>query len=576
MFLITTDWEETWRDNGQAVFLGEWCRRYSRKDRWSKMNAQMVPYHWNDRDQLHKDHQYLLEFQEKLLTSLTTQLNKIHSVNYSVRYWRILIGPWLGYFVPMMLDRWMSVQNALKRFKITSTIVMDGLDKFMVPNDMNHFKSMTLSSVWNHYVYSIILWQSKHSICKKKYIFNKKPFFLKNDTDSWKRKLARCVMLILNFFHSNSKVFFLKTYMTPWDLIRLQIKVGQFPRWWRSNFVKFSEVNEKKRDWKVEVKSASEFEQFVLEFLPKQLPTAYLEGYQQLTEQVVKMPWPKKPEVIFTSNAHFSDDVFKAWAGEKTEHGSKLVIGQHGGHYGTGRWSFPEEHELAISDVYLSWGWTDSNSKIKPVGQLKNQNPKTFARNNKSKALMVTATLPRQSYFMYSAVMAGQWLDYFEDQCSFVQHLPDSIRDALIVRMYSLDYGWDQMQRWQDRFPQLHLDSGASNLENLMNQSRIYIATYNATTFLESISINMPTIMYWNPKHWELRDSAIPYFEELELVGIFHKTPEAAANHLAKIWNNIDKWWRSPNVQQTVEHFKTQYCSLPADRLDKIKNIVKL
>ena len=55
--------------------------------------------------------------------------------------------------------------------------------------------------------------------------------------------------------------------------------------------------------------------------------------------------------------AFSADDVFKAWAGEKVEQGSPLVIGQHGGHYGVGRCSFPEDHEIAISDCYLTWGW---------------------------------------------------------------------------------------------------------------------------------------------------------------------------------------------------------------------------
>ena len=73
--LITTALEETWGDGQPVLFLGEWCRRYSLKDHWSKMDAEVLPYHWNDRAKLYADYQYLREFYERLLRDLSAQLN---------------------------------------------------------------------------------------------------------------------------------------------------------------------------------------------------------------------------------------------------------------------------------------------------------------------------------------------------------------------------------------------------------------------------------------------------------------------------------------------------------------------
>jgi putative transferase (TIGR04331 family) len=129
-----------------------------------------------------------------------------------------------------------------------------------------------------------------------------------------------------------------------------------------------------------------------------------------------------------------------------------------------------------------------------------------------ARALLVTGTVPRFSYWMYSASLSSQWLDYFGDQCAFVASLPSPIRDALIVRLYHEDYGWDQLSRWRDRFPDLHVGQGESNIDDLIRKSRLYIGTYNATTFLESFTMNVPTVVYWNPAHWELRDCAESYF----------------------------------------------------------------
>ena len=50
--LVTTALEETWGDGEPALFLGEWCRLHSRENHWSKMDAEVLPYHWDDREKL--------------------------------------------------------------------------------------------------------------------------------------------------------------------------------------------------------------------------------------------------------------------------------------------------------------------------------------------------------------------------------------------------------------------------------------------------------------------------------------------------------------------------------------------
>jgi putative transferase (TIGR04331 family) len=293
------------------------------------------------------------------------------------------------------------------------------------------------------------------------------------------------------------------------------------------------------------------------------------------------MPWPKHPKIIWTSNAHISVDVFKAWAAEKAEKGSPLVIGQHGGHYGTGQWSFLEDHELAVSDCYLSWGWSKpGQSKIKPVGQLKDERLQGVHKAQNQRAMLVTCITPRYSYSMKSMIVAGQYRDYFNDQCNFVKNLPAHIYEKLTVRLVThqgkiVDYGWDIISRWLDSFPDINLDYGRSSINGLISQCRLYIATYNATTFLESFSKNVPTVIYWNPCHWELRDSAIPYFEDLKRVGIFHDTPESAALHVATIWDDVETWWNSSEVEEVLLRFKKRYCNIDDNTLYRVEDALR-
>jgi putative transferase (TIGR04331 family) len=81
--------------------------------------------------------------------------------------------------------------------------------------------------------------------------------------------------------------------------------------------------------------------------------------------------------------------------------------------------------------------------------------------------------------------------------------------------------------------------------------------------------------MFWNPRHWELRDSATPFFDELKRVGILHETPESAASHVATIWEDVDGWWAAPETQAVLSRFKARYCHLPDGLLDRVETVLR-
>ena len=577
-FLITTALEETWRNGEPVLFLGEWCRLYSRKDRWSSMDAEVAPYHWDDRVKLQADYRYLQDFQERLLQDLTAQLNQIHGVDRSLRYWRILIGPWLGYFIQMLFDRWTSIQQAADQHELSGTVVLTGREETLVPNDMTDFTRLIFEDEWNHHIYAVILQGFTGVPCVKlaRSGGEGRAVLVANWKREMKITLAAWYARAASTLTRNQDAFFLATCL-PWlEEIRLHWRLGQVPMLWRSVAPVQATVNVSRRKWVVGGENRSEFEACARALIPQQIPAVYLEGFVQMLGRTASLPWPKRPKVIWTGVAENYDDIFKMWAADKVERGSPLVIGQHGGSYGMLRWSFPEDHEIAICDRYLSWGWSDPGKpKVKPVGQLKAKKPLGVRHAEQPGALMVACTLPRWSFYMYSVFVAHQYRNYFEDQCSFVAALPGRIREQLTVRLFHQDLGWDQVLRWRDRFPNQRLDEGRSDMNALIRRSRLYISTYNGTTYLESLTMNVPTVIYWPPKHWELRDSAIPYFEDLKRVGIFHETPESAARHVAAVWDDVDAWWSSPAVQEVLVRFKTRYCHLPDDLLDRVESALR-
>lgn len=567
--LVTTADQRTWpADKDESVlFLGEWCKRFNQKRKWEDLNAHVFQYHWDDREKLVSDYAFLQDVYENILASLAKKLNKIHSVDHSVRYWRILIGPWLLIFIQILFDRWRTVHDALQDPLVEKCIIFERNSFSLVPNDIAHFYKLFIEDDWNEGIYSQLLqmyFSDKINLIKitheenvnSEEVFNKFGFLSKA------KNFFKQVILSLNsLFPKNPNFFFLSTYLPLITEISLQIRLLQFPRIWRSLPVPFREASENMRDWTLNLANDSEdvFEKIILRFIPLHLPACYLEGYEELSSIPQDQSWPSNPKVILTANADIWDDVFKIYAAQKVDAGAALVIGQHGGHYGMTPFSFSEDHQVKISDKWLSWGWSDiTRPKITPVGNLKS-GKKSLKYDSNGGALMVGGAFPRYSYYLYAVPIAGQWLKYFESQKIFINSLPSHVRDMLILKLYPTDYGWDQAERYRNAVNEINISGDEETVSQLVKSSRLYISTYNATTYLESLSSNIPTVIFWDPSQWEIKTDAAPYFALLKDVGIFHETPQSAALHVGSVWENIPTWWESEIVQSARTKFCEKY-----------------
>jgi putative transferase (TIGR04331 family) len=399
----------------------------------------------------------------------------------------------------------------------------------------------------------------------------------KDINESWYKRskyfLYNILLKVSQSFVRNDEHFFLSSYLPLFFDLKLQYKLGQVPKVWSRVLPQHTCIDLMSRQHEI-IKTADSFVDIVRKMALVHIPVTYLEGYKELTKSTYNLPWPNNPKSIFTSVSFYADDVFKAWTAQKCENGSKLIIGQHGGTYGSAAWSFIEDHQIAIADKWLSWGQGNNQySNVIAMFNLKLATTRVGC-NPEGNALLVELSNSRYSSHMCAMPSSSQWISYFEDQECFVRRLPEKIQEHLQIRC-AHNHGWDEAERWKEKFPKVTVTSSYDqNFIKALKQSRICISTYNATTFLETLSWNFPTIVFWDPKFSDINESSKPYFDLLESVGIFHRTPESAAKQLTDIWSDVLEWWNSTDVQKSREEFCDYFSRTSESPLEDLARVL--
>jgi putative transferase (TIGR04331 family) len=73
--------------------------------------------------------------------------------------------------------------------------------------------------------------------------------------------------------------------------------------------------------------------------------------------------------------------------------------------------------------------------------------------------------------------------------------------------------------------------------------------------------MNIPTLAFWRNGLDHLNEYAKNDYQVLVSVGIIHFDPVSAAKHLNSIWDDVDSWWESADVQSAREAFCSKYAA---------------
>jgi putative transferase (TIGR04331 family) len=543
------------------IFLGSWCFKNLEDFLTAKNENHILHYHWDDRVKFHKDYFHLDALYEKILSRFTNLLNAIHKVDNNVDYWRIIIGPWLRYCLDALFDRYECIRLAMESGEINSYNLGNYEIKDWCPKDFSSFWVYFLTDEWNEVIFSecIKYHNLSYSINDKLFL---KPKCNKN-SESIKKTLKYLLKTLLNLVGKYKRgTVFVAPYTSYKKIFKLQLRLKQIPNILFTDIPNIETSNcDKTRSFFLKDIKDSGFEGFADKLLPLLIPKSYLEDFSYIKNFVLKS-LPHNPRQIFTSNAYQSDDVFKIWVAEKKLTGTKYYIGQHGGNFGSARLCQTEVHQLKTSDKYLSWGWKSSKfNNIERIPSIQLSERSSIKPLRKGKILHVLNAIPRYFYSYQSFPNAEHFLLYLNDQLDFLSHLNHENRLDLNIRLdrSSEKRSWDIFNLLSREGFFSNIDPNKEQFLQLLQKSKLCVSTTNTTVFIETLSLNFPTVIFWNSNHSELRDEAIHFFKLLENAEILFHCPMQAAKKVNSISNKIDAWWFSEKVQTARKIFCERY-----------------
>ena len=229
---------------------------------------------------------------------------------------------------------------------------------------------------------------------------------------------------------------------------------------------------------------------------------------------------------------------------------------------GIGKINQTLDHQLSIASKFFSWGWADeSTSKVVNLPSIQLSGLRGIRQAPDGDILHILSSLPRYFYCNYSIPVGGQFLSYLDDQLKFFGSLSSSSIANLRIRLATNNQPgyWDLNSYFALEGYSKYVDQSDRNLWSLIENSRLCVCTHNATVFLQTLSRNFPTIVFWDKNLNEINPEAQPFIDLLADAKILFYSPHEASAQVNSIAHSVGDWWFSDQVQLARRLFCGKY-----------------
>ena len=117
---------------------------------------------WDNRKRYYQDSIKIEKIYLYTLREISNNLNEHHKIKKNLRYWKILLGPWLNSFITAYYEKNLEIEQLLKiKKKITIQISNTNIEDQIPTNFFNHFTKKINDPSWHANLFSTILKKKK-------------------------------------------------------------------------------------------------------------------------------------------------------------------------------------------------------------------------------------------------------------------------------------------------------------------------------------------------------------------------------------------------------------------------------
>lgn len=552
-FLITTALRDFWNQSSEnIIILGEWCKVNKSKYKIEK-RYRIEPFIWKDKIKQEKAILYCDTIYERVIDELVVILNSYSETDYERPYWEFIIGPWLYSYIQNVYDRYINIRAVKEKYKNLETLLLNknNYKYSVVMSDCNYNDDF-----FNLQLYSMII---EGFDIKKHYQeyggINNSYAELKTEVDTRRDFLYRTSAL-LNKVFSKKKVIVTDPYI-KYHPVAARISILLKSKFaiifndfsYQINIKKKIE-KQKRRDIFWQYKDQDYFVTLLFQTFTYNLPAIYLELHNEYRKNIDLHKIPVVTH-IFSSVALFTNDTYKFYVAKHRKN-IKVYYGQHGGNFGIDKYHMHEVVERKLSDIFFTYGWKGKNTNFLP-------NQRTTRRVFGGKKILLIMTAPSRYFVMFQYLSTSSRAPgSLKGTINFMREI--QCQENIIVRDHPgmKTNGWNEKEIILNSLPLIQFDS-EKNYYDQIAKSKIVVFNHLHTGYLETLSENIPTVIFIQWADYEFREDAKHLINQLLDVNILFKSHKDAAEHINTIYHNVDQWWMSKDVQTARIQFCNQY-----------------
>ena len=547
----------------------------------SKDEKLITSDHWKVFDQLKKDRVYLIKFYEDLLDQLYKILNKNFQFKQSKKYWRIILGPWLIFYLVSMYDKWRIYKNKNK----SKFLNKKSTDKssLLINTDLNDFwRKAKSNDDWVNENYKRIYYYEKFQNLDK--------FIIKKNSRHIQKKNNFKFVHYFEYIFSIISIVFSKYIINTHNFSKFNLfKLFLYSKILPANhkilfnydgFQSIEYFNLKKRNLifnKNQFNKKKDFKNYLYECLKFDFPIIYLERFIYLRSKI-EWTFNFRKKKIITMISHVFNEKFKIFLAEMMSRKSKISIIEHGGCLNYQFDSF-FSHENKISNQIGTWE-KFFKKKFFQLPAIQLLNFKDIKKENPKNILFI-------SHEILKYPMKIQCLPYnsnLNEEIKFIEklliNLNKKLKSKINFRYSSLMNDKDNFvsNSLNQKFPKINFYNARQNLnfKNDLQRTKLVICLTPETTLAESMISNTPTILYLKKGNYHFSNKSRKILKKMKEANIYFDNPTSLSKHILSIEDNPLKWWRTKKIQSLIDKIsKTNF--LYEDKwLVKWTNFIKI